>query len=136
MEWADLTRIFFALIAVLGLIGLMAAIARKVGLSSGGVSFSSRKRLSTVETMAIDARRRVAIIKCDDREHLVLLSANGETLIETNLPPAPMEEAAQEPRATTFGEAMEKLNSFKRGTNPFAEKYAREQDHEKETDAA
>ncbi|MEL7491381.1 MAG: flagellar biosynthetic protein FliO [Pseudomonadota bacterium] len=125
MELIDLTRIFFALIAVLGLIGLLALLARKAGLSGAGISFGADKRLSVVETMAIDARRKAVILRCDDREHLVLLSSSGETLIESNMPAMPASEQDASPEAApSFGEAMKKLTDLGRGANPFAEKYA------------
>ena len=80
-------RIILALIAVLGMIGVAAVIARKAGLAAPAGAFTRKKRLALVETLALDARRRVAIIKCDDTEHLVLLGATSETVIDTNLTP-------------------------------------------------
>jgi len=125
MDLIDLSRILFALVAVLGLIGLIAIVARKAGLASGGLSFSAHKRLSTIETMSLDARRRVVIIKCDDREHLILLSNTGETLVDANLPTAPNAKTDEDTTpAQTFGEAMKKLTDLGRGANPFAEQYA------------
>ena len=123
MDLIDISRIVFALIAVLGMIGLTAFIARRAGLSGGGISLSKDKRLSVSETMAVDARRRVIIVKCDGREHLLLLGATGETVIASDIPaPEPSEAAAES--AQKFGEAMQKLRGLGRGSNPFAERYA------------
>ena len=80
-------RIILALIAVLGMIGVAALMARKAGLAPAAGAFTRRKRLAVVETLALDARRRVAIIKCDDTEHLILLGATSEAVIENNLTP-------------------------------------------------
>ena len=80
-------RIILALIAVLGMIGVAAVIARKAGLAAPAGAFTRKKRLALVETLALDARRRVAIIKCDDTEHLILLGATSEAVIDTNLTP-------------------------------------------------
>jgi len=86
MGWTDIIQITFALLAVLGLIGLCAIGARKAGLTAMSSNFSQKRRLALVETLALDARRRVAIIKCDDTEHLIVLGANGETIIKNDLP--------------------------------------------------
>ncbi len=111
MDILDLSRIFFALIAVLGLIGLCAMIARKAGLVSGAVSLARRRRLSIVETLPLDARRRAAIIRCDGREHLVILGATTETIIDADIPAcAPLaEEGAAKP---PFAEAFARLQKF------------------------
>lgn len=91
MELTEIARVFFALIAVLGLIGLVALAARKAGLISASGGLVRKRRLAIVETLAIDARRRVAIIKCDDKEHLVVLGANSETVLESGLESATVE---------------------------------------------
>ena len=141
MDLIDVSRIVFALIAVLGMIGLTAFIARRAGLSGGGISLSKDKRLSVSETMAVDARRRVVIVKCDGREHLLLLGATSETVIANNLP-APIAAADPVEPAQTFGEAMQKLRDLGRGANPFAEQYAESKtigtlaDDAKDTNAA
>lgn len=85
MLLAESVRVIFALIAVLGFIGLAAVLVRKAGLISASSGFVRKKRLALVETLAIDARRRVAIIKCDGKEHLIILGATSETLIDKNL---------------------------------------------------
>lgn len=91
---AEGIRIVFALIAVLGLIGLGAVLLRKAGLVSASGGFVRKRRLAVVETLALDARRRVAIIRCDGKEHLIVLGAAGETLIDSDLEGAPKPETA------------------------------------------
>ena len=88
---AEVIKIFFALIAVLGMIGLLALAARKAGLASASGGFIRQRRLQLVETLALDGRRRLAIIKCDDKEHLLVLGPTGESVIAHDLetPPAP-----------------------------------------------
>ena len=81
----EILRILFGFVAVLGLIAVAALAARKLGLASATGGLARKRRLAIVETLAIDARRRVVIIKCDDTEHLVVLGATGETIIERNL---------------------------------------------------
>ncbi len=96
MLLAESARVIFALIAVLGFIGLAAILVRKAGLISASSGFVRKKRLALVETLAIDARRRVAIIRCDGAEHLIVLGANSETLIDKNLD-GPTDDAMEMP---------------------------------------
>lgn len=86
MDALEITRMFFALIAVLGLIGLLAAAARKAGWAAGGGAFGRPRRLAIVETLALDARRRATILRCDGREHFIILGPAGETVVASDLP--------------------------------------------------
>ena len=81
----EIARIVISLVAVLGMIGGGALIAKRMGFAAPGGALGGKKRLSVVETMALDARRRVAIIKCDDTEHLIMLGASGETLVAADI---------------------------------------------------
>lgn len=81
----EIARIAIALIAVLGMIGGGAMLAKRMGFAAPGGALGGKKRLSVVETMALDARRRVAIIRCDDAEHLIMLGASGETVVASDI---------------------------------------------------
>ena len=81
----DILRVFFGLIAVIGLIGATAIFARKMGLVSASSVLTRKRRLSVVETLAIDPRRKLLIIQCDNKEHLILLGHGGETIIDSDL---------------------------------------------------
>ncbi len=74
-----------ALAIVLALIGLCAWIARRLELmpAIGPSRQKSERRLSIVESLTLDAKRRVVIIRKDDKEHLLLLGANNDTVIGT-----------------------------------------------------
>ena len=85
MLLAESARVLFGLIAVVGMIGVTAIVMRKAGLASSSGGFVRKRRLAVVEMLALDARRRVAIIKCDDKEHLIVLGATSETLVDKNL---------------------------------------------------
>ena len=90
----EILRLLLALILVLGLMGGLALALKKLGLADFQTGkISANKRLSVVETLPLDARRRIAIIRRDDTEHLVILSATGETVIETNIIPPPETES-------------------------------------------
>ena len=74
-----------ALLIVLGLIALATYIARKAGLGGNNIRREDR-RLSIVEAMTLDPKRRVLLIKCDYTEHLVLLGPNSETVLSGRPP--------------------------------------------------
>ena len=77
MDWIEWARAMAALIATLALIGLAAYGARRLGLLTGAPARGER-RLKVVESLLIDPRRRLVIVRMDDREHLLLLSASGD----------------------------------------------------------
>ena len=43
------------------------------------------RRLAIVEIMSVDPRRKLVLVQRDDKEHLILLSATGETVVETGI---------------------------------------------------
>lgn len=102
MITSEILRILFGLVAVLGLIGLFAVAARKMGLISASGGLVRKRRLAIVETLAVDARRRMVIVKCDGKEHLVMLGAGSETVIERGLEGAPEAEEEIAPQANPF----------------------------------
>ena len=88
MEGLDYLRFMLALIFVLGLIGILAVLARRTGLGFPITAIKSiqSRRLSVVEVTALDGRRRMVLIRRDNIEHLLLISPSSEMLIETNIP--------------------------------------------------
>lgn len=83
----DIVRLLLALALVVALMGALALILKKLGLSENAhiKNQSGKKRLKLVETLPLDSRRRIAIVQQDDQEHLVLLGLNGDTIIQTNI---------------------------------------------------
>ncbi|NQV54875.1 MAG: FliO/MopB family protein [Rhodospirillales bacterium] len=80
----DYMKFTLSLIFVLGLIAGLAVVAKRVGLGNRGpVARGRNKRLSIVETMALDAKRRVVIVRHDDIEHLILLGGSDEHVISS-----------------------------------------------------
>jgi len=98
MEYSDYLRFFLALIFVLSLIGLLAWMGRRLGAFPGiPKRRQGEPRLRAVESIPLDARRRVVLVRRDDVEHLILLGPATETIVETGiLPPAPSSETAPE----------------------------------------
>ena len=86
MDFIEFARIFFALIAVIGMIGLAAVAAKKLGLQNGVAALSRSRRLAVIETLQLDQRRKAAIIACDGREHLLILDQARVTVVEKGIP--------------------------------------------------
>jgi flagellar protein FliO/FliZ len=80
-------KFFFALLFVIGLIGGLALIAKKFGVGNRGPMRRGRgNRLSIIESMQVDAKRRIVLIRCDNKDYMLLLGGVTELLIEGNLP--------------------------------------------------
>lgn len=91
-------RFILALIFVLALIAGCAWAAKRFGLGNRiPVTRGGRAaRLGIVEVQALDARRKLVLIRRDDVEHLVILGVAGETLIESGIK-APAHHAGDAP---------------------------------------
>ncbi len=87
MDFDALIRMAAALGAVLGLVLLAAWAMRRYGLAGiANPKAGEPRRLSVVEARTLDARRQLVLIRRDGVEHLLLLSPNAETVVETGIP--------------------------------------------------
>jgi len=101
MSPETLLRFALALAFVVALILVLAWIARRSGF--GGIVVKTqgrRRRLAVVEALTLDPKRRLVIVRRDGAEHLLLLGAAGDLVIEHGLVPPepfvlPAPEAAQ-----------------------------------------
>ncbi|MBL4803440.1 MAG: FliO/MopB family protein [Alphaproteobacteria bacterium] len=84
-EAPSLLKMLAALLFVLGLMGGLALVLRKFGFSGRVSTPGEKARLKIVESIPVDARRRIAIIQRDDVQHLVIFGPEGETVVETNI---------------------------------------------------
>lgn len=84
MDVIDMARYVGALLLVLALVGFAALAARRYGLG-GFVAGSLAKRLSLVETLVIDPRNKLVLIRRDDREHLVIVGPEGAHVVENGI---------------------------------------------------
>ncbi|MFN4281249.1 MAG: hypothetical protein ACK4NA_01275 [Alphaproteobacteria bacterium] len=85
-------RFLLALVLVLALIAGCAWLAKRFGLGnrleSGKFGVRGRTaRIGIVEATALDARRKLVLLRRDDVEHLVILGPAGETLVESRIAP-------------------------------------------------
>jgi len=84
-------RLLLAFSVVLGMLGAL-GVGLKYVAARGFVMPSKAarvRRMKIVESLTIDAKRRFVIVNCDGREHLLLLNAGHDIVVEANLPPAP-----------------------------------------------
>jgi flagellar protein FliO/FliZ len=80
-------RFLLALAFVLGLIMALAWAARRFGFGGSFTSLRNRStRLSVSETLMLDGKRRLVLVRRDDREHLLILGPAGETVVESGIP--------------------------------------------------
>ena len=92
MEVDQYLRFFVALVFVLALIALLSVIARKLGFGHATTMVRGQaRRLAISEIMPLDARRKLVLVRRDDKEHLIVLGPNGETVVERDIDaPAPL----------------------------------------------
>ena len=104
MELKDYIYTIGALLFVLALIGVLAVVARRLGFGHHMVgSLGVRRRLSIIETLQVDAKHRLVLLKRDAVEHLVLVGATSQAVIETGIPASPTvsSETLQESKGET-----------------------------------
>lgn len=85
MTTYDYLRFGAAFIFVLSLMGGLSYVLRRFNLGQGAILSPADKRLKIVEILPLDGRRKALLIKRDNTEHLVILGASGETVVETNI---------------------------------------------------
>lgn len=97
MDAGNYVRFVAALLFVLGLIALATWLARRFGMGGHGAPVRrSDRRLKVVEAITIDAKHRAVLLRRDDTEHLVVLGANGDVVVETGIEPPPATPASGE----------------------------------------
>lgn len=85
-----------ALAFVVALIAVLAWAVKRSGLFAHVIpARGGKRRLAVVDVAAIDAKRRLVLVRRDDKEHLLLLGANNDAVIETGITP-PQPDAAAE----------------------------------------
>ncbi|MFQ5784684.1 MAG: flagellar biosynthetic protein FliO [Alphaproteobacteria bacterium] len=86
MDLQGYLRFAFALVLVLGLIGLAAWAVRRFGLA-GRLPLAAGKgrRLGVVEMTVLDPKHRLVLVRRDRVEHLLLLGPTGDLVVERNV---------------------------------------------------
>lgn len=86
MTSLDIVKAVLALLFVLGLIGGLAWGLRRAGALPGlarARAGGKNRRLELSETLPLDGRYRLVLIRRDTREHLLLLGPNESFVVET-----------------------------------------------------
>ena len=88
MDYSHYFQFALALTFVVAAILALAAAARHFGLSPRvtGVRGAAR-RLSIVEVLSVDAKRRLILVKRDDAEYLILLGPTSDLLVDSSIRP-------------------------------------------------
>ncbi len=86
MDLDQYLRFAVALLFVVALILLIAWVMRRVGFGGLAPAASRQRRLGIVEALPLDAKRRLVLVRRDDQEHLLLLSAQGDLVVERGAP--------------------------------------------------
>lgn len=88
MELADYVRFAISLFLVLGIIGIAAWGARRLGLAGRLPAATGRggRRLGVVEIAPLDPKRRLVLVRRDGVEHLLLLGSGGDVVVECGIP--------------------------------------------------
>jgi len=81
----DILKFIAALVFVLALMIGLAIFIKRVELKGGPVARLQKRRLKIIESLNMDARHRLVLIQRDNQQHLVILSSNGETIVETGI---------------------------------------------------
>jgi flagellar protein FliO/FliZ len=94
MEAMSLFRAVLALVFVLGLIGAAAWAAKRYGAARfGGLALGKTARLKVIETLPIDARTKLVLVRHDAQEHLLLIGGGQATTVSQG-PASPPESPA------------------------------------------
>jgi flagellar protein FliO/FliZ len=97
LDFSGYLYVLFALVFVLALIALIATLARRYGLGfAGGAKSGGGRRLSISEVLTLSPKHRLVLIKRDNTEHLLLLGASNDIVVENNVTKTQFSEALQE----------------------------------------
>ena len=83
---AIIVQYVITLAVILGLIGLIIWAIRRYGRGSVGPAARGRlPRLAVVDTLAIDGKRRLVLVRRDNVEHLVLVGGPTDVVVEPSI---------------------------------------------------
>ncbi len=88
----DILRAIFSLAFVVGVMWLIGYVIKKYGHRWGlpqHMTVGRNRRLKLVEVLSVDHKTKIALIRHDDKEHLLVVGAEGSQIIEKNLPSPP-----------------------------------------------
>jgi flagellar protein FliO/FliZ len=84
LSWLRVVLAFGIVFGLLGLLGFALKYVAARGIKLPGPSGRAR-RLEVVETLPLDIRRRLVIVRCDGVEHLLLLGVNQDIVVAQDI---------------------------------------------------
>jgi flagellar protein FliO/FliZ len=87
---------FLALIFVLGIILFLAWLVKKFDIYNNQNNNDSKNRISILQSIRIDPKRRIMLIKRDGIEHLIMVGGQTDIVIEKNITPPEIENIKNE----------------------------------------
>jgi hypothetical protein len=116
MDLVSLLRTLGGLGTVLGILAGALWLVRRYDLRLPGRSVSARdRRLELIETLPIDGRRMVALLRRDGREHLILVAPEGHLVLESGAMRDPADLAAAEARNIARADAARARDAQRHG---------------------
>jgi flagellar protein FliO/FliZ len=83
MELAEISRFCFALAFVLGLIWLLAYLAKRFGLDKKFRGVTGQKgRMAVVDVLYLDPKRKLTLVRADTHEYLLLIAGDHAQLLD------------------------------------------------------
>src|SRR5690348_16215797 len=78
---------FFAFVAVLALIGVVAWLVRRFASNRLGTNTQRGRmpRLAVIDAAAVDGRRRLVLVRRDNVEHLLMIGGPTDIVVEPNI---------------------------------------------------
>ena len=86
MDAMELIRAVLALVLVLGLIGGATWAARRFGPAMWfGARAKATRSLGVIESLPLDARHRLVLVRRGERNHLLLIGPNHSLVVEDSI---------------------------------------------------
>ena len=85
MDTTLLLKFLFAFAFVMCLMYLLSWFMKRIGLSGQSMLPGGKRRLKIVEFLPLDHRRKLVLVRRDNKEHLLVLGPAGETVVEAGI---------------------------------------------------
>jgi|GEM_PF-3871440 len=86
MEGIALLKMIAALALVIAMMFGFGLLVKKTGLSGPQILDRTKRRLKFIESLPLDGKRRLVLVSCDHKQYLLVLGANSETVVDTDIP--------------------------------------------------
>lgn len=86
LDMGMVVKSFFAFTFVMSLMFLLSWALKRFGFPGKSILPGNKRRLKVIEQMPIDQRRKLVLVRRDDKEHLLVIGPGGETVVESGIP--------------------------------------------------